>query len=189
MTETLDIVVVPPDRRTIFGMNVNYSVGSDGYDYDTERVEKFFLPFPYIIFVYRQTYDCGGFIGKCLFIGFANEEPNEKTTVYFPPIPNVYKGWYVCLAEAIGLDNVEDIDSAIGYFWRSHFDLRCQPQYTVEDLGMPGVVMIKQTPMESLRGWEKLSPEEVLKIEWQTDPKYRKTFAEFQNYTLAHLRV
>jgi len=180
----IEMLVVPPERRTILGMNMDcYNDGGDFYfDEDTRRTERFFLPFPYTIFIYKKK---GG--KPLLFVGFANEEPNEKTTVYFPPIPNIYQGWYVCLAYA-WRDNyyLENLATTLDYFWQSQFDLRQVPSSSVSVASMPGPYMVEQ--MGSYKEWEKLSLEEALRVEWQTNPDYRMTFAKFKSYAVSYQR-
>jgi hypothetical protein len=107
---------------------------------DCDVKKAYSLPFPYTIFIRHE---------ETLHLFFANK-PIESFSdeVYFPPLPNIYPRFNICLT------GFYSTDEAIKKFWDTSY-------YT--DQSWPGCYLVKF--LGRWKGWEK--KEDATKIEWE----------------------
>lgn len=103
--------------------------------------ERYCLPFPYVVFVIRTT----GKI-KTLHVGCRTEPLDEKSLkdqeLLYPPLSNIYMRWLLACSRP-----------SIAAFWSSPFMG-----------GWPEAMLVEQTALESHEHWQRMTPEEVMKV-------------------------
>jgi hypothetical protein len=97
----------PPCRRTIL-MRFYKTVRND-MPVDLVYEKRYTLWFPYQIFALKNNH---------LYVGFSSKQNEKNTTLVFPPFPNIYCDFRVCLGNTL----VSDMDSCISSFWQSEFN-------------------------------------------------------------------
>lgn len=134
--EGFEIRKYPPSKRTISICNRTY-----------------FLSLPYVVF---------GFFKNPKFTCLATAFAKDSESIFFPPLPNVYNNYIVCLGGGAHNDN-----------WTSHFSH--SPHHTIEDL----ISRFWQSDFHSIdewtdaedalfsnyrsfHDWAKLSPDQVI---------------------------
>jgi hypothetical protein len=102
----------PPTRRTV--KICCYTTNTASKPEGLLWAKNYYLWFPYQLFIFKKMAQ------RPLVVGLTTkpiQDQEPKGLVYFPPLPNIFENFSVCLGEA----KYTKFDQAISNFWQSPF--------------------------------------------------------------------